>query len=141
LPPGARNQIFSSVPGTSWKPVMPGGSSVAACMYAGVPQQHTRGWAAHTQSRPPRSLTKLTASGLTSSRMTGVLPLQADAAEPVPVVLGLGGRDTGPPHLDRHGAGFNEFQACEETGPLAERPVFMPLLGNCQYSFEAFRLA
>src|SRR5215470_12906208 len=123
LPPGARNQISSSVPGTGPNPVMPRGFSVAAYMYAGVPQQHTRGCAAHTHSRPPRSLTKLTASGLTSSRMTppprrSGLPLAADAAERVHVRLWFGGVDIGPPHLDRHDAWFNHVQAFEEAGDL-----------------------
>ena len=68
-PPGARNQISSGPAATGANPVTRGGGSVAACMNAGVPQQHTRGMAAQTHSRPPRSRTNSAASLLTSTRI------------------------------------------------------------------------
>jgi hypothetical protein len=54
---------------TASKPVRPLGGAVEVYIYAGVPQQHTRGRAAQTQSRPPWRRMKSTASELASTRI------------------------------------------------------------------------
>ncbi len=63
-----RNQISTGSDAAGVNPVTLEGGSVAACMVEGVAAQQTRGRADQTHSRPPRALTKLAASLLTSIR-------------------------------------------------------------------------